>query len=200
MGTPILKYTIREEAGTGGASKARRAGEVPAVLYSKGEVTQPVYLNTKELEKILSIYGGSSRIALDHEGKKCFAIIKEIQKNMLKNSLLHVDLQKLDENQKIRMTIPIYILNKEAVETLAEIVQIQQDEVEIQAYPRDLPEKIEVDASLLKDQANLTMKDLNIVGNTAIEILDDLENVVATLAYTSRPVETEEESVEEALV
>ncbi|SET75502.1 LSU ribosomal protein L25P [Natronincola peptidivorans] len=199
MATPMLKGDLRNATGKNKMSKQRREGTVPGVVYSKGKDTQSIYLKAKEIEKLLSRYGTSSKIGLDLDGKKTFAIIKEVQKNMVKNTLLHVDLQTLDENEKIRLTVPIYLMNKEKVESSSEILQVQLNEVEIQTYPRYLPEKVEVDASKLKEQDNLTLEDLNIASDENIEILDDINSVVATIVHASKQEEEEEEESEELL-
>lgn len=192
MATPMLKAETREATGKNKVSKERRNGTVPAVVYARGKDTQSIYLNAKEMEKIISQYGMSTKIGLDLNGEKTYTIIKEVQRNTLKSNLLHIDLQTLNENEKIKMTMPIYIMNKEKVESSSEILQVQLGEVEIQTYPKYLPDKVEVDAIKLKEQDNLTLADLNIAGNKNIEILDDVNSVVATIVYASKGEETEE--------
>ncbi|SNT00540.1 large subunit ribosomal protein L25 [Anaerovirgula multivorans] len=192
MATPMLKAEKREATGKNKVSKERRNGTVPAVVYARGKDTQSIYLNAKEMEKIISQYGMSTKIGLDLNGEKTYTIIKEVQRNTLKSNLLHIDLQTLNENEKIKMTMPIYIMNKEKVESSSEILQVQLGEVEIQTYPKYLPDKVEVNAIKLKEQDNLTLADLNIAGNKNIEILDDVNSVVATIVYASKGEETEE--------
>lgn len=192
MATPMLKVETREATGKNKVSKERRNGTIPAVVYARGKDTQTVYLNAREMEKIISQYGMSTKIGLDLNGEKTYAIIKEVQRNTLKSNLLHIDLQTLNENEKIKMTMPIYIINKEKIESSSEILQIQLGEVEIQTYPRYLPDKIEVDATKLKEQDNLTLADLSIAADEHVEILNDINSVVATIVYASKNEEVEE--------
>lgn len=194
MATPMLKAKIREVTGKNKVAKERRMGNIPAVIYAKGKETQSIYLNEREMDKILYQYGMSAKMGLDLNGEKTYVIIKEVQRNTIKNGLLHVDLQTLDENQKIKMFMPIYVINKEKVESSTEILQMQLSEVEIQAYPKYLPERVEVDALKLKEQDNLTLADLNIAGDENVEILDDINTVVATMVYASKPEEPKVES------
>src|SRR5690554_4031192 len=100
MAAPMLKAEVREVTGKNKMSKERRKGNIPAVIYAKGKDTQPIYLNAKEMDKILYQYGMSAKIGLDLNGEKTYVIIKEVQRNTLKSGLLHIDLQTLDENQK----------------------------------------------------------------------------------------------------
>lgn len=186
MATPVLEAIARETVGKNPISKERRIGKVPAILYSRGKETEKVFLNEKELEKILAQYGVISRVGLDYNGERLYAVIKEIQKEAIKQQLLHVDLQRLNENEKVRLTLPIQISYKEAVESSSQIVQLLLSEVEIYTYPRYLPEKVEIDARILKNKDAITIADLNIASNENIEILEDKNTIVASLVYTSQ--------------
>lgn len=186
MATPVLEAIARETVGKNPMSKERNIGNVPAILYSRGKETEKVFLKEKELEKILAQYGGSSRIGLDYNGETYYAVIKEVQRDNIKKHLLHVDLQRLNENEKVRLTLPIHVSYKEAVESSSEIVQLLLSEVEIYTYPKDLPEKVEIDARILKDRDTITVNDLSIAGNENIEILSDKNTIVASLVYTTK--------------
>ncbi|AOY75441.1 50S ribosomal protein L25 [Clostridium formicaceticum] len=199
MSTPMLKVNLREATGKNKMSKDRKQGSIPGVVYCKGQGTKLIYLNAKEMEKLLSHYGIGTKISLDFEGEKTYAIIKEIQKNTLKNNLLHVDLQTLDDNEKIKLTMPIYILNKEKVESSSEILQTQLSEVEIQTYPKYIPEKIEIDALKIKEKDHLTIADLNIATNENIEILNDRNSIIAAMVYASKMQEADETVEENSL-
>ncbi|KAB3537834.1 50S ribosomal protein L25 [Alkaliphilus pronyensis] len=199
MATPILKVYEREAVGKNNTVKIRREGKLPAILYSKGKDTQNLYLDEKEFLKLLNQYGSSIRVGLDFAGEKSFAIIKEIQRVPVKNTLLHVDLQKLNENEKVKLSLPIYILNKDAVESSSEIVQLQLTDVEIQTLPKYIPDRVEVDARVLKEKDNITLEDISIAKDENIEILTDINSVIATIVYASKAEVEEEETQEEIL-
>ncbi|SCX81058.1 50S ribosomal protein L25 [Alkaliphilus peptidifermentans] len=193
MATPILKVYERDAVGKNSIVKVRREGKLPAILYSRGQETQNLYLDEKEFQKLLNHYGTSIRIGLDLAGEKSFAIIKEVQRMPVKNTLLHVDLQKLNENEKIKISLPIHIINKDEVETSSEIVQVQLTDVDIQTLPKYLPDRVEVDAKILKEKDNITLADISIANNKNIEILTDKNAVIATMAYASKVIEAEEQ-------
>ena len=184
MATPVLEAIARETVGKNPISKERKIGKVPAILYSRGKETEKVFLKEKELEKILAQYGGSSRIGLDYNGETYYAVIKEVQRDNIKKHLLHVDLQRLNENEKVRLTLPIHVSYKEAVESSSEIVQLLLSEVEIYTYPRYLPARVEIDARILKERDLITVSDLNIAADENIQILNDKNATVASLVYT----------------
>ncbi len=186
MATPVLEAIARETVGKNPISKERKIGNVPAILYSRGKKTEKVFLKEKELEKLLAQFGTSSRLGLDYNGERHYAVIKEIQRDIIKQQLLHVDLQKLNDNDRVKLAFPIHVNNKEAVESSSEIVQLRLSEVEIYTYPKYLPEKVEVDARILKDRAVITINDLSIAADENIEILHDRGAIVASLVYTSK--------------
>lgn len=189
MTAPMIKAEARKTIGKNKVAKERKKGSVPAVVYAKGKETQPIYLNSRELDKILNQYGSSIKMTLDLNGEKSYVIIKEIQRNTLKGGLLHIDLQTLDEKEKIKLSMPIYVINKEKVETSTQILQMQLSEVEIQTYPRYLPDRVEIDALKLKEKEVLTLADLNISQDNNIEILDDINSPVAIMVYASKQEE-----------
>ena len=192
MATPLLEIYERGVVGKNSVAKERRRGKIPAILYSKGKETKLIFIKERELEKILTQYGSSTRLALNSAGEKYYAVIKEIQRDNLKNNLLHVDLQTLNENQKIKLTLPIYLINKESVESTSEFLQIQHNEIDIQTYPKFIPHRIEADAKLLKKKDSLTVADLNIADNENIEILLDRNTTITTLAYGTKVEEPQD--------
>ena len=196
MATPLLNLVPRDTIQGMNVKAARKAGNIPAVVYNRSMDTREVYADEKELRRLIAEFGTDRKITLNLGGEKSFAIIKEIQRFHMKNEILHVDLQALDENEKLRMTFTIHVMNRDTVERDDFILQVQSNEVDLQMFPRHMPEHVEVDASLLKDQDNITLADLNIAEDENIEILDDLETVVATLVYIQQ-AEEEEEGEEE---
>ncbi|WP_026478091.1 50S ribosomal protein L25 [Alkaliphilus transvaalensis] len=195
MATPLLEIYERETVGKNCVAKERRQGKVPAIVYSKGNETKLVFLPEREFEKILSKYGSSTRLALNLEGNKTFAVIKEIQRDTLKHNLLHVDLQTLNENQKIKLTLPIHLINKESVESNSEIIQSHYNEIDINTYPKYIPDRIEADAKLLKSKSSITVGDLNIAKNDNIELGLDLSTAIANLVYVGKKEEPLEEEI-----
>jgi len=195
MATPQIQAYKRETTGKNRVAKERKNGKVPAVVYSKGKDTQLIYLDGRELERILSQYGASLRLGLNFEGERTYAVIKEVQRSNMKHELLHLDLQTLHDNEKVRLTLPVYLINREKVENNDQILQVQTGEIEIQTYPQYIPERIEVDATILKSKDQINISDLPLWENEQVEILEDPQGVIANLVYTTReevPEESEE--------
>lgn len=195
MATPQIQAFKREVIGKNSVAKERRNGKVPAVVYSKGKESKLIFLKERELEKIFNLYGTSIRLGLNFEEERTFTIIKEIQRDNLKNGLIHLDLQTLNDNERIKLTLPIYLINKEQVENNDQIIQIQLGEIDIQTYPKYIPERVEVDAKLLREKDQITISDLPVYSNENIEVLGDHHAVIASLVYTSRVEATEQQEI-----
>ncbi len=204
MANPVLTIVPRDTIQGMTVKAARKQGNIPAVVYNKSMDTREVYVDERELRSLIAEFGTNRKITLNMGGEKMFAIIKEIQKENMKNQFFHLDLQALDEKEKLKMTFNIHVLNRDAAEEGDYILQVQTNEVDLQMYPRHMPEHVEVDASLLKDQDNITFADLNVAGDENIEILGEMETVVATLVYIQEIAEEEaaedEEDVDAASV
>ena len=196
MAIPVLTLVPRDTIQGMNVKAARKLGNIPAVVYNKSMETREVFVDEKELRRLIAEFGTNRKITLNMGGDKMFAIIKEIQKENMKNQFFHLDLQALDEKEKLRMTFNIHVLNRDAVERDDFILQVQTNEVDLQMFPRHMPEHVEVDAALLKDQDNITFADLNIASDENIEILGEMETVVGTLVYIQQieeePAEDEE--------
>lgn len=192
MSEPQLNLVDRSSKLYNNAKAALRDGHVPGVLYSKGADPQTFFVNDGELSKLLLTYGTNRKVTITLNDKKAYAIIKDYQKNMLKNQLIHIDLQTLNENEKIKVSSTIHFTNRETIEQKDKILQIQMNEIEIQMFPRHMPDSVTADASLLLERDSITVADLNIFNDKNIEILAEPEAVIATLVYAQ--LETEEPS------
>ncbi|WP_176461935.1 50S ribosomal protein L25 [Anaeromicrobium sediminis] len=192
MAIPLLKAGMRKRKQKTQLKYLRREGLVPATLYSRGKETKSIELSKLELERMFNKCGTGATVQLDFGEETKSAIIKEVQRHITKNYILHLDLQELDENQEISVKIPLYILNKSAVESSVSVIQQQKTEIEIQTYPKYLPQSIEFDATNMKFGEPVLVKDLDVFENENIDVLDDSEAIVALLASTSKieePVE-----------
>ncbi len=198
MATPVLNAELRDATGKSKTSELRAEGKVPAVVYSRGANTKEVALDERETLRVLSKFGQNVRMNLNIAGEKGFVIIKDIQRGAVNKKILHMDFQTLDENEKIRMTLPIQLINREDVESSSQFVQLVINEIEIQTYPRYLPDKVELDAAKLKDNGVLTIADLNIDQDENIEISDEKDRVIATLTEVTAMADPETEEGEEA--
>ena len=109
-----LKASARAQGGKGAARAVRRANRIPAVIYGGGEAPQPISLDQKEAQ--LLIFAGhflTTLFEIEIDGKKQRAIPRDYQLDPVKDTPLHIDFLRLKEGQKIRVEVPVHVLNQE---------------------------------------------------------------------------------------
>lgn len=188
-----LQVEKREELGKNKTRKMRREGQIPGVLYSKGEATA-VKVDNREFDKVFKEAGTTTIIDLSLSGETKPSLIKEVQKHPYKNQYLHVDFQELDMSEKIKLTVPVVLIGRENIKIQPSVLMQQLDEIEIECLPKDIPESVEVDVSDIDFNTPVYVSDLNIFNSEKITVLHEPEELIATLvsAATEEEEETEE--------
>lgn len=160
--------------------RLRRSGLIPATLY--GPRTEPVSLQVRErdLRSVLDRAGMHQLISLwiDQADRPRLTLAREVQRDVITHSLLHVDLYEVVMTERITAETPLTLVGEApAVAAKAGLLVRGLDSVQVQCLPGELPESIDVDVSVLEetDQAIL-VKDL--VLDEAIEILTNPEEVI----------------------
>ena len=139
------------EQGKGASRRLRRSGKVPAILYGGHQEPKQLILDHQNLLTLLvNEKFFSTILQLKIDGQPQAAILKDVQRHPAKNQVLHMDLQRVLENEKIRMTIPLHFkgaAGSPGVKTQGGIVSHLLNDVEVSCLPKDLPEFLEVDMS-----------------------------------------------------
>jgi large subunit ribosomal protein L25 len=152
--------------GKGASRRLRRAGKVPAILYGGKEAPSQITLDHQNLLMLLDnerFY--SSILSLKIEGKTQSAILKDVQRHPAKNQILHLDLQRVRDDEKIRMQIPLHFVGASTspgVKTQGGLVSHLLNEVEVSCLPKDLPQYIEVDLSTMSVNDMKRLSDLKL--------------------------------------
>lgn len=187
-----IQVEKRTELGKNKVDKMRGAEIVPGVLYSKGEETRHVQVDRRSFDKVYRSAGMSTLIDLELEGTVEPVLIKEVQTHPFRNIYLHVDFQKLDMTQKVRLTIPISLHGRENMAD-QELILIQQlDELDIECLPGDIPESINVDVSGMDLNTPIFISDLEIFENEDVTVFRDADDVIANLIEATMEEELEE--------
>jgi large subunit ribosomal protein L25 len=141
----------REAQGKGASRRLRHGGKVPAILYGGNEEAQRLVLDQQNL---LTMVGDerffSSIVRLKIGERTQEAIVKDVQMHPARNVVVHVDLQRVVESQRIRIRLPIHFKGENVspgVKTQGGIVSHMRADVEVVCLPKDLPEFLELDLS-----------------------------------------------------
>ena len=170
-----LAAEFRDGQGKGASRRLRHAGKVPAILYGGNNEPRAVALNHQKLMTLVDnekFY--SSIINLKVGTVTQAAIVKDLQMHPARNAIVHVDMQRVSENEKIRIHIPIHFKGEAAspgVKTEGGVVSHRIADIEISCLPKDLPEFIELDLSGMHINESKHLSDLPLPAGVTIPSL-----------------------------
>ncbi|CCQ97533.1 50S ribosomal protein L25 [[Clostridium] ultunense Esp] len=196
-----IKIQVERRTGLGKnkVDKLRQGDFVPGVVYGKGEETEHIQVDRRSFDKVYRSAGMSTLIDLELDGNIAPVLIKEVQVHPFKRQYLHVDFQKLNMDETVKLTIPIILVGRENIEDKEAILIQQLDEIEIECLPMDIPQSIEVDVSHIDFNTPVFVSDLDIFTNEDIVVFREADDVIASLIEPTSEEELEEleEDVEE---
>ena len=151
--THAISVQRRNDEGKGASRRLRRAGFVPAVVYG-GEL-KPVSIQLSHNEvwhASQNEWFYSSILDLDLGGDVQKVLLRDMQRHPFKQLVLHLDFQRVSENEAIRVRVPLHFMNEDvspAGKTSGVVIMHELTEIEVSCLPRDLPEAIQIDLSNL---------------------------------------------------
>jgi large subunit ribosomal protein L25 len=188
MEAPILRALRRNRSGKGVARKVRAQGMIPAVLYGGGE-NIPLTLQPQELLKILTSGENTIfRLEIDGElGGDRQAIVRDLQRDPLKETLLHADLYRISMDVEITVSVPIVLqgMSREVSDIGGMINQLLH-EIEIQCLPSLIPHELTIDVAHLGIGEVLHVRDLPVP--QGIQVLAASDEVVASVSIRGEEV------------
>tara|TARA_Y100000591_G_C21622818_1_gene588760 strand:+ start:33 stop:707 length:675 start_codon:yes stop_codon:yes gene_type:complete len=192
MGTSYYELKIKNRSliKKKGAKSLRREGLIPGVLYFKGEPTENIEVNKNIINK--AINSGQRIFEIQLDGEKRYSMIKEIQYHPVTDDIIHLDLMRVRRSEKITIVIPLTLVGEAIGVKEGGVLTQSLNQVEIQCFPTDVPEQIELDVSNLEINNSYSVSDLT-TQSDEITITSPPEINVVSIHM---PVE-EEETVEE---
>lgn len=198
MADLVLKANNREALGKNKVNKLRQEELVPGVIYSKGEENLNVQLTSRDFDKILRQAGTSTIITLDVDGENKDVLIKDFQTHPYKNQYLHVDFQGINQNETIRVNVPIVLLGREDLNVEGAVLVQNMDTIDVECLPKYIPQTADVDINEFEIGDNRTVADLDIFKDENITVLAEEDEVICSLQEVTEEVTPEDEELEEA--
>ncbi len=202
-----LVAEFRTDTGKGSSRRLRHAGKVPAIIYGAGREPRALTFNQNDLLKAAESESFFSSILNVKVGDNIRpSILKDIQVHPAKRQIMHLDLQRIVEGEKIKMTIQLHYLNEETcigVKVGGGSVQKTRTEVEVICFPKDLPEYLEVDLENVELDQLLHLSDIVLPSEVELTDLiaepprDEAIVSVHVLRVAEEPEEVEGEDVGE---
>jgi large subunit ribosomal protein L25 len=159
-----IEAQVRHDAGKGASRRLRREGKLPAIIYGGGKPPQNLMIAHGPVMYSLeheAFYSHILNVRID--GKTERAVLKDLQRHPYKRVLLHMDLQRVSEDEKLRMRVPLHFLGEEKAPGVKQgggIVSHLVTEVDVSCLPRHLPEYLEVDVSNMNVNDTLHLSDI----------------------------------------
>jgi large subunit ribosomal protein L25 len=160
-----LEAESRSDTGKGASRRLRRDGKVPAIIYGGDAGPESITLLHSEVLKRLDHEGFYSHIlTINVGGNASKAVLRDMQRHPAKPIVMHMDFQRISENQPIRVHVPLHFLGEDIAPGVKAggLVTHETIEVELEVLPRHLPEYIEVDISALHIGDSLHLTDLKL--------------------------------------
>ena len=148
-----MNIELRTKTGTGVSRRLRNADMVPGVVYGKGVDPITVAIKSRDLQAAISGSGGQNNLitligggSLDQN----IAIVADIQRDPIKRTFKHVDLHRINPNEKLRITVPVVLKGTAAGVKEGGLLDLSHHELRIECLPGNIPDNITIDVSDLK--------------------------------------------------
>ena len=187
----VLKAQPRDQLGSRSSAKIRAAGRLPANIYGHKQPNQHISFDFKEFEKFF--HQGHRLLTVDLGGASDHGVIKEVQYDHLGTNIVHVDVARVDLQERITLNVPVETVGIPKGLTAGGSMDISLQTVHVEGPAQSIPEKIEVQVAELELGAVVRVKDLPVPEGCVFQ--HDGEDAVLAI-HETRAVETVEEDVE----
>ena len=195
--TTKLSISARDVSNSRATRRLRRTGQVPGVLYGGGADAVPFAVDERELRHALAAQGAVVELQLD--GEDTPAVLKDSQRHPVRGQTLHVDFLRVRLDVAIHAVVALELRGGDDAPGTKEggVLEHVTREVNIEALPNDIPERLELDVSAM--QINDTVFLSQVVAPSGVTILDDVEETV--VANLSPPrLQAELDALEEGAI
>jgi large subunit ribosomal protein L25 len=193
MATIEFTAFARTTEGRGASRRMRRIGKAPGIVYGGTLAPQPIELDHNALFHALRNEAfHSSILTMKLDGAATKVLLRDVQMHPVKNEILHVDFQRVDENRKIHIKVPLHFVHGEispAVKLSGAIVSHVMAELDVTCLPKDLPEFIEVDLTTLDVGKSVHVSALTLPPGVTVVSHGKLDPVVAAAVVPKAHVE-----------
>ncbi len=195
-----LNVDIRSKAGKNQAYKLQKEEMVPAVLYGRDKKDNTLLkIDSKSLSSLVSKNGENVVVELKLGDDTVPAIIKEVQRDPVDRSIMHIDFQPITLHEIIHAEVPVLIVNGNIVEKNGWVINKQIGSVEVEGEVENIPQSIKLDVSKLRIGDVVKVSDIEVAQE--LSILTDKENVILSIkAFKEEPINLEFERTEPELV
>ena len=206
MSEQKLAAEVRTEFGKGYARRARMANLIPAVIYGHG--AEPIHITLPAKATTLAVRTANALLSLDINGEGHLALVKDVQRDPIKQIIEHIDLLTVRQGEKVTVDVPVHVSGETAPGT---VHNLELTVVSLEAEATHLPESVEVsidgraagehihasDLVLPKGSVLLTDAEALVVNiSEAVEIAEEEAGEGTEAASEEAPAASEEAAAE----
>ena len=198
---------IREDQGKGASRRLRHQGKVPAIIYGAGRPPRAlVFDHNRVIQQLENESFYSSVLNIKVGEKSQAAILKDVQRHPAKPLVMHMDFQRIVEDQEIKMSVPLHFIGEDVAVGVKQgggAVSHLMNEVDIICLPKHLPEFIDVDITDLELDEMLTLSDIKLPEGVSIPALaqgPEADRPIVSIHVIKEVVIEEEEELEPGAV
>jgi large subunit ribosomal protein L25 len=196
MKEAVLNTEIRTVGAKGKLAFLRKNGKIPAVFYGKDIKAESIVVDLKAFTSIIETNGINAVIDLDFKDGKKAAIVKSLQRDILTRRPVHIDFQAVSLKDKVEVSVPIHIEGvADGVKNFGGVMEFIVREVRVEALPKNIPQKINIDVSALGIGDRITVADMPKID--AVEYLQDPSTLIVHVIVAAAEGEKSESPVEE---
>ena len=189
MSEQKLAAEVRTEFGKGFARRARMAGQIPAVIYGHG--AEPIHITLPAKATTLAVRTANALLSLDINGEGHLALVKDVQKDPIKQIIEHIDLLTVRKGEKVTVDIPVHVVGELAP---GNVFNQELTVISLEAEATHLPTAVEVSIEGRSAGEHIHASDLVLPKGSTL--LADPEALVVNISEATEV--TEEEASEEA--
>ena len=195
-----VEVETRDKTGKGAARKLRNKGLIPGVIYGKTISSQPLKVDPRDIQNKVNANAIIDLTILDQDDEEDeeIVMIKDYQRDVIKDEIIHVDFQQISMDEKINVSVPINLVGEAYGVQEGGVLQQLMREVEIEALPDEIPDKLDLDINDIDVGDSLQVSDLEIEED--IDVIDSYDEVIVTIVTPSEEIEEEEEELEEEFI
>ena len=195
--TTILQAKRRESGKRSTLSQLRKNGQLAAVVYGYQTESIPISLDYKETARAVQKYGYTSVFKIEVEGKQLNVVLTDIQRNVLKGHVKHVDFLAINIKEELEVDVPIALVGTAMGVKDGGVLTQPNHTVKVKAKPSEMPDSIEVDISQLAIGDSLSVGNVrHQYSNVTILQEDDFTLATVTLPfYPAKDVISDDENM-----
>lgn len=194
----VLEVEKRQE--TGKTVRAlRRDGFVPLNMYERGKESQTLKVSYMSADKVYKKAGRHHAVEVMLEGKKHLAMIKDVAIDPVKNTILHISLHAIKQNEVVEAEVPVRLEGLAPASTKGLLVRANVDTVTVKGIPASIPDEVVVDVTGVENEDDDIRASALLVPEK-VELVTDPETVIVTVVVPRSEVEKEQEEVAAAEV